>query len=192
MIILSYRLDLGGTTMNKIIMEIVKHPVKCKLLLELLKCEQTTAKHLSETFSDIPPATLYRYLKKMTADGVLKIVNQTQVRGAMEKTYALAIDLKKEMNDILDNNSGEAYMQAFIQYMLGFAEQFQEYCKKENINIANDKSGFSLVPLYLSDEELDTFMKSYSQITEQYRDNTPTKDRKLRSIGLIIAPPTRK
>ncbi len=78
----------------------------CKLLLEFLKCEQTTAKHLSETFSDIPPATLYRYLKKMTADGVLKIVNQTQVRGAMEKTYALAIDLKKEMNDILDNNSG--------------------------------------------------------------------------------------
>ena len=58
MIILSYRLDLGGTTMNKIIMEIVKHPVKCKLLLEFLKCEQTTAKHLSETFSDIPPATL--------------------------------------------------------------------------------------------------------------------------------------
>ena len=43
------------------------------------------------------------------------------------------------MNDILDNNSGEAYMQAFIQYMLGFAEQFQEYCKKENINIANEK-----------------------------------------------------
>ena len=128
----------------------------------------------------------------MTADGVLKIVNQMQVRGAMEKTYALAIDLKKEMNDILDNNSGEAYMQAFIQYMLGFAEQFQEYCKKEDLNIAKDKSGFSLVPLYLSDEELDTFMKSYSQITEKYRDNAPTKDRKLRSIGLIIAPPTMK
>ena len=33
--------------MNKIIMEIVKHPVKCKLLLEFLKCEQTTAKHFS-------------------------------------------------------------------------------------------------------------------------------------------------
>ena len=80
--------------MNKIILEIVKNPVKCKLLLEFLNCEQTTAKHLSETFSDIPPATLYRYLKKMTTDGVLKIVYQTQVRGAMEKTYALAIDLK--------------------------------------------------------------------------------------------------
>ena len=81
--------------MNKIIMEIVKHPVKCKLLLEFLKCEQTTAKHLSETFSDIPPATLYRYLKKMTADGVLKIVNQMQVRGAMEKNVCSSNRLKK-------------------------------------------------------------------------------------------------
>ena len=176
--------------MNKIILEIVKNPVKCKLLLEFLNCDQTPAKHLSETFSDIPPATLYRYLKKMTTDGVLKIVHQTQVRGAMEKTYALAIDLKKEMNDMLDNNSGEAYMQAFIQYMLGFAEQFQTYCKKEKIDISKDKSGFSLVPLYLSDEELDSFMKSYSQITEKYRNNTPTENRKLHSIGLIIAPPT--
>ncbi len=175
--------------MNKIIMEIIKHPVKCKLLLEFLNCEQTTAKQLSEKFSDIPPATLYRYLKKMTVDGVLKIVNQTQIRGTMEKTYALAIDLKKEMNEMMENISGDAYMQAFIQYILGFAEQFQSYCKREEINIAKDKSGFSLVPLYLSDEELDCFIQNYAEITEKYRDNMPTIDRKLRSIGLIVAPP---
>ena len=175
--------------MNQSIMESVKHPVKCKLLLEILNCKQTTAKHLSETFSDIPTATLYRYLKKMTADGILKIINQTQVRGTIEKTYALAIDLKMEMSDILEKNSGEAYMQTFIQYMLGFAEQFQEYCKKDDIDIAKDKSGFSLAPLYLSDEELEDFMRSYLMITEKYKDNSATKDRKLRSIGLIIAPP---
>lgn len=175
--------------MNKHIIEVAKHPVKCKLLLEILSCEQTTAKHLSETFSDIPPATLYRYLKKMTADGILKIVSQTQVRGAIERTYSLAIDLKREMGDMLDNNSGEAYMQAFFQYMVGFVEQFQEYCKREDIDIKKDKSGFSLAPLYLSDKELDDFMKSYSQIVEKYRNNTPQKDKKLRSIGIIIAPP---
>ena len=73
--------------------------------------------------------------------------------------------------------------------MLGFAEQFQEYCKKDDIDIAKDKSGFSLAPLYLSDEELEDFMRSYLMITEKYKDNSATKDRKLRSIGLIIAPP---
>ena len=47
--------------MEKIIMGILTNPVKCKLFLEIQKCGETTAKHLSETFSDIPPATLYRY-----------------------------------------------------------------------------------------------------------------------------------
>ena len=81
--------------MNKHIMEIVKHPAKCKLLLEILNCEQTTAKHLSETCSDIPPATLYRYLKKMTMDGILKRFNKAQFRFAVEKTYAIAIEIKE-------------------------------------------------------------------------------------------------
>lgn len=65
-----------------------------------------------------------------------------------------------------------------------------KHIAKRKIDISKDKSGFSLVPLYLSDEELDSFMKSYSQITEKYRNNTPTENRKLHSIGLIIAPPT--
>ena len=55
--------------------------------------------------------------------------------------------------------------------------------------MAEDKSGVSLAPLYLSDEELEDFMRSYLMITEKYKDNSATKDRKLRSIGLIIAPP---
>ncbi len=72
--------------MEKIIMGILTNPVKCKLFLEIQKCGETTAKHLAETFSDIPPATLYRYLKRITNDKVIKVVNQIQVRGALEKT----------------------------------------------------------------------------------------------------------
>ena len=80
---------VGGICMDKKIMEVLTNPIKCKLFLEIQKCEKTTAKHLSETFSYIPPETLYRYFKIMTNDRVLKIVNQTQVRGALEKTYAI-------------------------------------------------------------------------------------------------------
>ena len=101
--------------MDKKIMDVLTNPIKCKLFLEIQNCGETTAKHLSETFSDIPPATLYRYLKRMTNDKVLKIVNQTQVRGALERTYAIDIDMTKDFKEILDSNSGEAYMQSFMQ-----------------------------------------------------------------------------
>ena len=175
--------------MDKRIMDVLTNPIKCKLFLEIQNCGETTAKHLSETFSDIPPATLYRYLKRMTNDKVLKIVNQTQVRGALEKTYAIDIDMTKDFKEILDSNSGEAYMQSFMQYIIGFAELFQDYCKRDDIDIVKDKSGFSLSPLYLTDGELEMLIRNIRDAIKPYGNSTPAEGRKLHSIGVIISPP---
>lgn len=177
--------------MNKAFMKILTNPIKCKLLFEIQNCGTTTTKHLSETFSDIPPATLYRYLKKMTDDGVLKIVDKKQVRGTIEKTYSIGIDLTNIYSEMLENNSGEAYMATFIQYILGFASHFYNYCNRDDINIVKDKSGFSVTPLYLTDNELESLVKNISELLQTYINNTPTSERKLRSIGLIITPPNK-
>lgn len=178
--------------MHKKLMEVMTNPIKCKLLFEINSCEQTTAKHLSERFSDIPQATLYRYLKKMTTDGILKIVEETQIRGAVERTYSVAIDLLEEGRKIIGNNSGETYMQAFTQYVLGFMKLFQEYCNGDNIDIQKDKSGFSLAPIYLTDEELEDLVTGVHEAIKPYRNNEPAKNRKLRSIGIIVSPSTKK
>lgn len=171
------------------IMECITNPVKCKLLLEIYSQGQTTAKQLSDTFSDIPQATLYRNLKKMLSDGILKVIEENQIRGTVEKTYALAFNLNNNFETILAENSGTLYMQVFMQYFLGFAKQFQEYCKSPNINIKEDMSGFSLSHIYLSDEELTELMKGISQIIHAAEKNEPKTERKLRTIGLIVSPP---
>lgn len=171
------------------LMDCITNPVKCKLLLEINSQGKTTAKHLSDTYHDIPPATLYRHLKKMLSDGILKVVEETQVRGTIEKTYALAFDLNSDLETILAENSGTLYMQMFMQYFLGFARQFREYCKSPNINIKEDMSGFSLAPIYLSDEELTELIKSISNIIKAVEKNEPKAGRKLRTIGIIVSPP---
>ena len=67
--------------MDQKIMDCFANPIKCKLLLEIYASGQTTAKRLSELYSDIPQATLYRYLKRMTDEGILKIVGENPIRG---------------------------------------------------------------------------------------------------------------
>ncbi len=107
--------------MDKKLMECLTNPVKCKLLLEIYSSGHSTAKQLADIYNDIPQATLYRYLKRMTDDGILKIVEETPIRGAVEKTYSLAIDINSQAGEMLDKNSGiQAYMQMFMQYILGF------------------------------------------------------------------------
>jgi DNA-binding HxlR family transcriptional regulator len=171
------------------IMECITNPVKCKLLLEIYAREQATAKHLSDTLDDIPQATLYRHLKKMLSDGILKVTEETPVRGTLEKTYALAFDLGSDFETILAENSGTLYMQTFTQYFLGFAKQFREYCNSPDINIKEDMSGFSLSHLYLSDEELTELIKSISKVISAAEKNAPKEGRKLRTIGVIVSPP---
>ncbi|MDR1238383.1 MAG: hypothetical protein LBK28_09085, partial [Propionibacteriaceae bacterium] len=106
-----------------------------------------------------------------------------------EKTYALAIDLSEGIKDMLNDNPGEAYLQLFMNYALGFIKQFQEYCKRPDINIVEDRSGFSLVPIYATDEEIEQAILGYAEVIKPLRDNLPASDRKLRTLGLIVAPP---
>ena len=171
------------------IMECITYPVKCKILLEIYSHGRATAKHLSDALGDISQATLYRNLKKMLSDGIIKVVEETQVRGTVEKTYALAFDLNENFETILAENSGTLYMQVFTHYFLGFAKQFREYCKSPNIRIKEDMSGFSLSHIYLSDEELTNLMRSISNEIHAAEKNKPKAGRKLRTLGLIVSPP---
>ena len=93
------------------LMDCITNPVKCKLLLEIYSKGKTTAKHLADIYNDIPQATLYRHIKKMLSDGILQVVEETQVRGTVEKTYALAYDNNSNMENMVEENSGELYMQ---------------------------------------------------------------------------------
>ena len=175
--------------MEQKVMDCFTHPIKCKLLLELYSAGKATAKQLAEIYNDIPQATLYRYLKRMTNDGILKVVEQNQVRGTMEKTYAVAVELKSIGQELEGENAGNAYMQMFMQYVFGFIKQFQEYCKNPDINISKDQSSFTLAPIYANDEELASAMAEYAKIIQRLYKNQPTPDRKLRTLGLIISPP---
>ena len=125
----------------------------------------------------------------MLSDGLLKVIEETQVRGTVEKTYALAFDLNSDFETILAENSGTLYMQLFMQYFWGFTKQFQEYCQSPNINIKEDMSGFSLSHIYLSDEELDTLMNNISSIISTVKNNKPNDKRKMITIGIILSPP---
>lgn len=175
--------------MEEKIMDCFTHPIKCKLLLELYSAGKATAKQLAETYNDIPQATLYRHLKRMTNDGILKVVEENQIRGTIEKTYAVAIDLDAGGQALSGENAGDAYLQMFMQYVFGFIKQFQAYCKRPDIDILNDRSGFSLAPIYATDEELTTAIAEYVKIIQPLYQNKPAPGRKARTLGLIVSPP---
>lgn len=171
------------------LMECFTHPVKCKLLLEIQSAGAVTAKHLIETYQDIPQTTLYRYLRQMTQDGILKIVEETPVRGTVEKTYGLAVDLGASIEGFLEHNPKDAYMMLFMQYILGFVRSFQNYCKRPEIDIKKDLGTFTAAPIYASDQELMDALSEIGKVIGTLMENKPGGNRKLRTLGVMITPP---
>ena len=178
---------MGSKNLNEKIMECISNPAKSRLMIEIMRRGKVTAKYLAEKCVDIPQTTLYRYLKRVTDDGLLKIVGETPIRGTVEKTYALTFD-PSDPPSVLGQNSGAMYMQMFFQYFLTFAKIFQDYCDTPGIDIKKDRSGLSLSHVYLTDEELEKVAADMAQILYPLQENKPKPEPKLRTVGLIISP----
>ncbi|MCL1819777.1 MAG: hypothetical protein FWG36_03865 [Oscillospiraceae bacterium] len=164
-------------------------PLNAKLILEIKELEQATASQLLERFSDIPQATLYRRLQKMLCDDVLKIVEERQIRGTVEKVYALNYDLDAEWKNMGETNDSKTYMQFVTYHTLGILREFMEYTAKKDINIGGDATGLFIAPVYATNEELTTTLNRVVEILTELKDNKPDGERRLRNVCITITPP---
>ena len=172
-------------------MECLTNPAKHKLLLETIEQGKVTTKELAQKFPDIPQATLYRYLKKMVDQNVLKIAEERPVRGVTEKIYAPNIDLEADIEQLLKDNSGKTYLLLFQQFCLGLMEQFKTYSERDSIDIMGDGSGFRVASFNATNEELTQISREVWKLILPYTENKPTPDRKARSVAVIFTPPTK-
>jgi len=175
--------------MNEKMAECFANPIKCKLLIEISNKERATAKQLAETYSDITHATLYRHLKKMTADGILKVVEENQIRGTVERVYAVSPDTSLDAKKMVEENNGQAYMMMFTQFMMGLTEEFREYASRPDINILQDGSGFTVAPVYVTTKELEAAIIEIGKIINPLVGNEKTPERDLHNIAIITTPP---
>lgn len=173
--------------LNQKITSTIANPVRCRLLIEIMKSQKATAKSLAAQCPDIPQTTMYRSLKRMTEDGILKITSQTPIRGTVEKTYALAFN-PSDLQTMAGETEGTLYMQMFFQYFLTFAELFQSACDQPEFTLTKKQSDLSLFQAYLTDKELKRTAKAIAKILKPLQENKPARGRKLRTLGLIVAP----
>ena len=172
------------------IMDYLTNPVKNKLLIEFFINDVVTVKMLAEKNKNIPQATLYRYVKKMLNDGIIKVVEERQVRNVTEKVYASNIDFFAGVDKMLEENSGETYLRLFQQFTIGLLNEFKAYSERRDIDIKKDGSGFKVSPFYATFEELQELSGKVWEVIEPYAANEPNPERDSRSVAVIFTPPT--
>jgi predicted ArsR family transcriptional regulator len=142
-----------------------------------------TARQIADVLADIPGTSLYRHLGRLVEAGLLEVVSERPVRGAVEKTYDLpqtAGLLTPESRDA----SAEEHFRAFLSFVAGQLSSFSKYLESDAPDLRRDGVTYQTTPLHLSDEEHEALLTQLRDILHDAIARPPSPDRRLRHISV--------
>ncbi|WKA54578.1 helix-turn-helix domain-containing protein [Planococcus shixiaomingii] len=133
--------------------DIILHPVRMRIIQTLINKRNLTVQQIGEKLADIPQASLYRHLKKLSDAGIIEVVEENKVRGTVEKVYGLPEQGASLSEEELKNAGPEEHMGFFMKFMATVMDDFERYVNQEDFNFVKDGTGYSQASFYASDEE---------------------------------------
>lgn len=171
---------MGKDCVNKL--ETMANPTRLRILQTLALQRTATAKEIALALPDISRATIYRHLGIMVTAGLLSIVEEVPIRGTIEKRYAIANEPQQEAP------SKEQIRDFIGGYLVHLITDFDQYFRREDVDIEADKLFVNTATLELSEEEYLAFLKELGQVLQRYASLTPAPDRRKRKITTISSP----
>ncbi|MFP3123912.1 helix-turn-helix domain-containing protein [Ectobacillus funiculus] len=166
---------------------LILHPVRMQIVQTLIGGRRLTVQEMGQRLSAVPQATLYRHLNKLVQGGVIEAVEQHQVRGAVEKVYALSSGGVISPQEFMES-SNEEKMEVFIQFVSGLINNFGSYVNQEKADFVKDGATFRQAELHMNDDEFQEFTQGIAAVFQKFIQNDPRDDRKKRTIATIIIP----
>lgn len=169
-------------------LEVVLHPIRMRILMTLAGRE-LSAMQISEALGDVAQATLYRHLNRLFGAGVLAVTAERQVRGTVEKIYALNGqygDMSPERLAELGTADHQRYFATFVASLL---DDFSRYSKgADHLDLFADGVGYRKFPIELSEEEFAAMSAAVNAAMRPYLQNKPAPGRIRRIFATIVLP----
>ncbi len=128
------------------------HPVRLRIVMALAGTERTMLQ-IAAALDDVPTSSVYRHLHVLQRAGVIEVVKERQVRGAVEKTLRLA----DNDGSIGPAEAGQMTADMLRRTLLVFHAQlfheFEQYIQRPDNDPARDLIGFRTATLYATDGE---------------------------------------
>lgn len=168
--------------------DLILHPVRMRLIVALAR-RQLTARQLSAMLPDVPQATLYHHLGVLTRARLLRVISERQVRGAVEKVYAIADDSATVSPADLANASREDHLHYFTIFVSALLGDFARYLQQAApIDLVADGVGYREMPFYLSDEEFAQAAAALNQALLPFLSLPPAPHRRRHLLATITFP----
>jgi DNA-binding transcriptional ArsR family regulator len=179
----------GDMTRSKSTADIVLHPVRLRIIQGLLGGRQLTTAQLAEGLPEVTTASLYRHIATLAGAGILEVVGERPIRGAVERTYALRLEASELSAEELASMTPEQHKQAFTSFVAGLMGSFDRYVDEaEAVDLVRDGVGYRQTALWLSDQELADLLATTREALLRAAGNAPAEGRRRRLIATIVMP----
>jgi hypothetical protein len=168
--------------------DLLLHPVRLRILQAFLGDRALTTSQLSAELADVPPASLYRHVARLVDGGVLQVVAERRVRGAVERTYVLRLAAARVRLDDIDKMTTEDIRQMFMAFTAGLLADFDRYLDRGGADLVRDRVSFGIEALWLDDSEHMDLLLDLYRVLDSRRANGPAKGRRRRLLASALLP----
>jgi DNA-binding transcriptional ArsR family regulator len=168
--------------------DLLLHPVRLRIVQAFLGDRALTTGELAAELSDVPAASLYRHVAKLVDAGVLAVVAQRRVRGALERTYVLRVTAATIDPDQLAAMTTEEHRQAFMAFVAGLLGDFDRYLARGDTDLIRDGVSYRIAGLWLDDAEYIALMRDLTKVLASRIANQPGNGRTRHILGYVLVP----
>jgi DNA-binding transcriptional ArsR family regulator len=168
--------------------DLLLHPVRLRIVKAFLGDRALTTGELAAELSDVPAGSLYRHIAMLTKAGVLQVVAERRVRGAVERTYTLRLAAAAIQPNELRAMTLDEHAHAFTAYIAGLMADFERYVATKPADPVRDGAGYRVAAMWLTDEEYADLAREVVASYAGRLANAPGKGRQRRLVYTVTLP----
>jgi DNA-binding transcriptional ArsR family regulator len=167
-------------------LDLLLHPVRVRIVHAMSGGRTRTTYELCTRLPDVPRTTVYRHVGLLAEAGVLEVVGEQRVHGAVERRYRLHQTRARIDPDTAASMSLDEHRHAFAAAMAALLAEFNTYLEQEHADPTADSVGYTQIPLWLSKDELAGLVTEVRSAIKSRLDNKPAPDRRLHLVSPIL------
>lgn len=170
--------------------DLLLHPVRLRIVKAFLGDRALTTSQLASELQDVPPGSLYRHVARLTKAGVLQVVSERRVRGAVERTYTLRLLAAQVQPDEVAAMSLDEHAHAFMAYVSGLLADFDRYLEQAP-QPGKDGADYRVAAMWLTDAEFIDLLRDLTRVLQPRLANAPSEGRRRRMLYTVLLPTSR-
>lgn len=172
--------------------DLLLHPVRLRIVQAFLGNPTLTTGELAAELGDVTAGSLYRHVARLAQAGVLEVVAERRVRGAVERTYRLRVAAARMGPAEISAMSAEDHAHAFMAYVAGMLADADRYLAAGQPDPVRDGADYRVGALWLTDAEFADFLQDLAVVVQARTANVPGPGRRRRLLfGVVLPVPER-